>query len=51
MKYQKIFLVLIIFCAFFQICLGQEKPKAILVDEFHKFHCDDFLSSNGQSCH
>ena len=44
MKYQKSFLILITLLASFQICFGQEKPKAILVDEFSKIECDDFLS-------
>lgn len=44
MKYQKSFLTLITLLASFQICFGQEKPKAILVDEFSKLPCDDFLA-------
>lgn len=44
MKLQKTFLVLLILFAFFQICFGQEKPKAMLVDEFPRLQCDDFLA-------
>lgn len=44
MKLQKVFLVLIILFASFQICLGQEKLKAEQINEFGILDCDDFLS-------
>ncbi len=38
-------MVFLLICLFpFQICFGQEKPKAELVDEFGKLNCDDFLA-------
>ena len=42
MKLQKIFLVSVILFAFFQIYFGQEKPKAVLIDEFPAVPCDEF---------
>ena len=40
MKLQKVFLILIVLFAL-QICFGQEKPKAELVDEFGKINCEE----------
>ncbi len=42
MKLQTFFLVFIILFTAFQICFGQEKPKATLFDEFGKANCEDF---------
>lgn len=44
MKLQKTFFVLAILFISFQICFGQEKPKANQVDEFGAIGCDDFLA-------
>lgn len=44
MKLQKTFLLIILLLAAFQVCFGQETPKAILVDEFSAIGCEDFLS-------
>lgn len=46
MKLQKTFFILIIFIASFQICFGQDNPKAELIDEFGNINCDDFLARN-----
>jgi hypothetical protein len=40
MKLQKVFLISLILVAL-QICFGQEKPKAELVDEFGKIYCEE----------
>jgi len=42
MKLQKTFLVLVILFASFQICVGQEKTQAILLDEFGDVGCEEF---------
>jgi hypothetical protein len=44
MKLRKIFFILVILSASFQICFGQEKSKAILIDDFSVLPCDDFMS-------
>lgn len=44
MKAQKILHILICLFVVSQISFGQEKPKAILVDEFGNISCDDFLA-------
>ena len=41
MKLQKVSIVLVVLFASLQICFGQEKPKAELVDEFGKIVCED----------
>lgn len=46
MKLQNTFLTLVILFVSFQICFGQEKPTAILVDEFSILPCDEFLARN-----
>lgn len=42
MKTKKIILLLLVLFIFFQFCLAQETPKAILFDEFDGRSCDDF---------
>ena len=44
MKLQKYFYVLIILFASIQICFGQERPKAELIDEFGLIGCEGILS-------
>lgn len=40
----KILLNLFLLILAFQVSSGQEKPKAKIIDEFGKIHCDDFLA-------
>lgn len=42
MKLQKIFFILLILFVSLQICFGQEKPKAELIDEFGKISCEEY---------
>lgn len=42
MKLQKIFIVFIIVFTSIQICVGQEKTQAILLDEFGDIGCEEF---------
>ena len=44
MKLQKILLILLILFDSFQICFGQEKPKAELIDEFGNITCEDLIA-------
>jgi hypothetical protein len=44
MKMPKAFLFLTILFASFQICFGQEKAEAVLIDEFSSMPCDEFLA-------
>lgn len=44
MRVENTFLTLIILFVFFQISFGQEKPEAVLVDEFSALSCDEFLA-------
>ena len=44
MKAQKILLILICLFAVSQISFAQDKPRAVLVDEFDNISCDDFLA-------
>jgi len=44
MKSQKVFLVLIVLLAYFQICIGQEESKAVLIDTFSRGSNDDLLA-------
>lgn len=44
MKSLKIFLALFILSVSFQISFAQDKPKAILNDEFGKINCEDLLA-------
>jgi hypothetical protein len=44
MKLQKTFFILLILFISLQICFGQEKPKAELIDEFHRVPCDETLA-------
>ena len=44
MKIPKALLLLTILLASFQICFGQEKPEAILTEEFGKITCEELLA-------
>ena len=44
MKLRKIFLFLTILFAAFQISFGQEKPVAVLLDQFGRITCEDLLA-------
>lgn len=44
MKLKKTFIILLILLVSLQICFGQEKPKAELIDEFHRVPCDEMLA-------
>ena len=44
MKLHKLFFTVLLLFAFFQICVGQEKPKAVLIDEFGKACSEEFES-------
>lgn len=44
MKLQKSLFILVILLVSLQVCFGQEKPEAILIDELEGFPCDEFLA-------
>ena len=41
MKLTKVFIFFILLCISFQICPGQEKPEAVLVDQFGRITCEE----------
>ena len=41
MKFRRFLFVFLISLAAFQFCLSQEKPKAVLIDEFDSVSCDE----------
>ena len=44
MKLTKVFIFFILLYTSFQICPGQEKPEAVLVDQFGKITCEELLA-------
>jgi hypothetical protein len=41
MKLRRLFFAFLLLLAAFQFCFSQEKPKAVLIDEFDKVTCDE----------
>jgi len=42
MKLHRLFFTFLLLLAAFQVCFSQEKPKAVLIDEFGKVSCEEY---------